>query len=285
VGKVGRKSVSAPVAKKKKQKTKKEFNKYQLYEASVQCVESDLDFLNEKYKEIRGKSATPLILREDFSGTGKLCCEWVKQGKKYVAHGVDLDPEPIEYGKEHHYGPLSDAQKKQVTYHQKNVLDATDIKADIVVAFNFSYFIFKKRRQLLEYFKEVRKSLRPGGVFFLDLFGGPESQTLCVEETEYEEGHSYFWDCDKFNPINNECIFGIHFKLEGEKRRDFVFKYDWRLWQCGELQDILEEAGFKHTTVFWEEDDEDGEGGNGVFYQTKEAENSESWIAYIGAYS
>ena len=42
--------------------------KYHLYENSVQCHSADIDFINEQYQKIHGKK--PLVLREDFGGTG-----------------------------------------------------------------------------------------------------------------------------------------------------------------------------------------------------------------------
>ncbi len=46
-----------------------------------------------------------------------------------------------------------------------NVLDSFSFRPDITVAFNFSYFIFKKRKDLVTYFRSVRKSLSPDGLF------------------------------------------------------------------------------------------------------------------------
>ena len=57
-----------------------------------------------------------------------------------------------------------------MNYVEGNVLDDYPFKADVTVAFNFSYFIFKTRKQLVEYFKKVREGLKDDGVFFLDLF-------------------------------------------------------------------------------------------------------------------
>ena len=44
--------------------------KYHLYENSVQCHDADIDFINEQFKAFSGRD--PLILREDFGGTGML---------------------------------------------------------------------------------------------------------------------------------------------------------------------------------------------------------------------
>ena len=276
------------MGKKKSNKAKSEnklpewFNKYEYYEKAVQNTDHELEFLNKVYKKKFKKDAK--VLREDFCGTGMLACEWVKQSKKHTAFGIDLSAEPIEYGKENHYSKLSKDEQKRMVYHEKNVLDCAGMKADIIVAFNFSYFIFKERKQLLDYFKSIRKSMKKDSVFLIDLFGGPDCQVLQEEETDYGK-FSYYWDLDHFNPITNEVTYYIHFKPKGKKKIREVFTYEWRHWGLPELIDLLHEAGFAKTVPYWEGDDGDG-GGDGDFYEATESEeNCESWVTYISAYA
>lgn len=252
--------------------------KYYLYENSVQCHDADIDFINEQFEAFSGRK--PYVLREDFGGTGMLACNWTKQSTEHLSYAVDLDPEPIEYGKKTHYQTLNDEEKTRMHYVEGNVLDDYPFKSDVTVAFNFSYFIFKSRKQLVEYFKKVREGLKDDGVFFLDLFGGTDAYEESVEETEHDN-FSYFWDCDKYNPITNECMYYIHFEKDG-KRFDKVFSYDWRMWSIPELREILEDAGFSKTVAYWEGEDEDGD-GDGNFYQSSTEDNCESWVTYIAA--
>ena len=252
--------------------------KYKLYESSVQCIGADVDFINKEYKKVYKKS--PLTLREDFGGTGALACEWTTQSKDHFSWAVDLDDEPMKYGKENHYVKLDDVQKTRVQYIKANVLEPQKFKADVIVAFNFSYFIFKERKMLLNYFKEARKGLNKDGIFMVDIFGGTECRDSMVEETEHDD-HSYFWDCDKYNPLTNEVLYYIHFEQDG-KRYDKAFTYDWRMWTVAEIKDIMLEAGFSKTITYWEGDDEDGD-GDGNFFRTSDAENCESWVTYICA--
>ncbi|MBT3583713.1 MAG: class I SAM-dependent methyltransferase, partial [Halobacteriovoraceae bacterium] len=222
----------------------------------------------------------PLTLREDFGGTAALACDWVKQSPEHSACSVDLDPEPISYGKENHYSRLTKTEKERMEYIEGNVLSDYEMKSDIIVGFNFSYFIFKKRQQLLEYFKKVREGISDDGLFFVDIFGGEECMSPLEEETEHD-GHDYFWDLDKFNAVTNEVLYYIHFRKHDDKiKYERVFTYDWRMWTIPEVREIMEEAGFSKTVVFWEGDDDDGE-GDGNFYQTKLEENCESWVSYI----
>lgn len=264
---------------KKKSKILKPFNKYVYYEKSVQNADNEIEFFQEKYKEIRKKNA--YSLREDFCGTAWIANKWVTQGKEYTSFGIDLDPEPIAYGKETHYSKLSDDQKKRMQYIEGNVLEQQISKVDISFAFNFSYFCFKDRQTLLAYFKQARNGLKDDGVFFVDIFGGPDSQTVMEEETEHSN-FSYFWDCQYFNPLTHDCRFAIHFKRHGEKKRKDVFVYEWRFWTIPEIYDLLKEAGFKDVITYWEGEDEDGE-PSGEFYQTRDVENCPAWVTYLAA--
>lgn len=254
--------------------------KYTLYEASVQNPKTDISFINREYKKIYGKA--PLVLREDFCGTGMMACAWVTQSKKHKAHGIDLDIEPISYGVENHLFKLKEEQQERMEYILGNVMASYDFKADVVVAFNFSYFLFKKRSELVKYFTQVKKHLKKDGAFFLDLFGGTETRKP-LEETKRHKGHTYYWHCEKYNPLNADVLYYIHFKTHKDQiKHKKVFRYDWRMWDAREIKDILKDAGFNETIIYWEGVNKDGT-GNGVFKQTTKAENCESWVTYICA--
>ncbi len=253
--------------------------KYDYYERSVQNSENEVKFMHDEYKRFYGRF--PTIFREDFCGTGAISCDWVKRNKDNEAYGVDLDPEPIRMGKVRHYSKLNTHQKSRMHYLQQNVLTAKAPKADVICAFNFSYFIFKTRKELLKYFKSVRKSLNKNGVFFLDIFGGPESQKL-VTDVKKLPGLTYYWECQHFNMITHECTFAIHFKDSKGKKHENVFTYNWRMWMLPEIRDMLAEAGFSKTHAYWEGDDEEG-GGNGEFVPSETSEECEAFVSYVAA--
>jgi hypothetical protein len=268
--------------KKKKNKpvvTKKEFDKYFFYEESVQSPKTDVKFFVKTYESLKGKK--PLVLREDFCGTHLICCEWVKQGPDHIAHGVDLDPEPIQYGRENHETKLKDTERARIYTHEMSVMDKNLPSADVVVAPNFSYFLFKERTALKQYFANAQRTLNPNGVFIVDCFGGAHCMEPNEEETVAKD-YSYFWDQDSYNPVTHEAQFYIHFKRKGEKKREQVFSYDWRMWSIPELRDIMIEVGFTKVTVFWETDDKNGE-GSGIFKATNKGDDADAWIAYIVA--
>lgn len=255
----------------------KDFDRYEYYQRAVQSPDSDAAFLQKIYREINEQPAKHM--REDFCAAFALCCEWVKLDDTNIATGVDLDPEPVAYGREHYLSQLSDEQQKRITVLEANVLSTELPKADIICALNFSYFGFKKRSLLLNYFKSCYETLDKGGVLVLDNFGGSD----CMEPNEHETEHddfSYYWDQDSFHPLTNEAMFYIHFKRKGEAKREKVFTYDWRLWSIPEIKDLLSEAGFRETHIYWEGTDEDGD-GNGEFERTTEGEICEAYVAYI----
>lgn len=260
-------------------KAKKPFDKYYWYTRAVQSPESDVEFLSDTYKELRGTQ--PEVLREDFCGGFALACEWVKANSKHRALGIDLDPEPIEYGRTHYLPKLTPGQQSRIQIYQQNVLSADVPPADVIAAMNFSYFLFKKRSELIAYFAQARRGLRRKGLFIIDCFGGSMAQEANEERTKHRD-FTYYWDQDSFDPVTNEGMFYIHFKLNGEKKRQKVFTYDWRIWTIPELRECLEEAGFQKTHVYWEGTTKSGE-GDGKFTRTEKGEECESWIAYIVA--
>jgi hypothetical protein len=266
-------------AKGKAIKAIQPFDKYWYYQRSVQSPDSDVIFLRDTYKEIKGKN--PKVLREDFCGTFLICCEWAKLRGDHQAIGVDLDGEPIQYGLENYMTRIKPYQQERVNVLQRNVLDPKLPQADIIAALNFSYCIFKDRDLLRKYFLNCYNTLNKSGLLVCDLFGGSQCYEPNEEETEHkEDGFSYFWDQDNWNPILNEAVFYIHFKRQGEKKRDKVFTYDWRLWSIPEVREIMKEAGFSKTHVYWDGTTKDGE-GDGVFKRSEVGEHCESWVAYI----
>jgi hypothetical protein len=259
-----------------------EFDKHKLYKQSVQEPEADIAIFKKLYQEKNpGKSLT--TLKEDFCGTYTICCEWVKNNANHLALGVDYDQATIGYGTRKYLSSLDHEQQKRVKIYQQDVRQSIPEKADLTCALNFSYFIFKKRQDLKNYFKTALEGLNENGLLVLDIFGGSQCYEPNEEETEHEDlGFSYFWDQDSFDPITNHAKFYIHFKQKGRKKMEKAFTYDWRMWSIPEIKDILTEVGFKTVEAYWEGSDEDGD-GNGEFVPVQSEENCESWIAYLVA--
>ena len=221
-------------------------HKYDLYLRSVQEPKRTLDFIEDECRK-RFK-LKPKSFGEDFCGTFALSCAWVKRAKDRTAVAVDLSPVPIGYGKRHYAAALTDEQRKSLTVLQKDVRNRSLPKVDVLAAYNFSYLVFKKRGELLEYFKNCRRRLTDNGVLFLDLFGGSEMMHPNCDTVEFKK-FTYYWDQVSFDPVTNEARFYIHFKEPRKKKMSRAFRYDWRMWTIPELRELLVEAGFQTTHV------------------------------------
>lgn len=253
-------------------------DKYALYAASVQQPDVDVKFFRELYRQLRGRS--PRTLREDFCGTFGVCCEWVKLGPDYRAYGRDLGAQPLKYGRETWLPRLTEDQRARVKVERKDVLAPGGPKTDMIFAMNFSYFIFKKREELKAYFKNCRRNLKPGGVLALDSFGGGGTHRPNVETTVHPR-FTYYWEQLDFDPVYNTARSAMHFRPKGGKKVLNVFTYHWRIWTIAEIRELLAEAGFARSHVYWEGDD--GRSGNGKFAIDENGGREEVWIAMIMA--
>jgi SAM-dependent methyltransferase len=254
---------------------------HELYELSVQNVEHEIEFLQQTFESLRDRTA--YRLREDFCGTASASCQWVRQGSNFQAIGVDIDPTVLEWGRENRVGKLDAEDRARVRLIESDVLEVETPKVDILVAFNFSYFIFDTRDTMRQYFKRVHEALDDDGVFFCDMFGGPEAQEETKEKTKHKKhGFTYIWEQAEFHPVTHYMRTHIHFKFKDGSKIKNAFTYVWRLWTPPEIRELLLEAGFRKATVYWEGEDEDGE-GNGEFNPDERGEADLAWIAYIVA--
>ncbi len=258
-------------------------DRHHLYELSVQCSEAEIDFVDDTFKKLRGRRAQ--LLREDFCGTANVCCEWVRRRKFNRAIGVDLDGSVLDWGRTHQLGKLKASERKRIALLEENVLSVKTEPAEIISAMNFSYWLFKERKQLKRYFKRVRDQLTDDGILFMDAYGGYESYKEIVEEREIEDGDStftYVWEQERYDPISGNLICHIHFDFDDGSRMEKAFSYDWRLWSLPEIRELLDEAGFRKVTVYWQGFDKDGE-ADGDFKPAKTGEADAGWICYITA--
>ena len=250
---------------------------HELYEQSVQDVEMETEFLQKTFTELRGRKG--YLFREDFCGTASACCQWVRQGKEYQAIGVDIDPEVLDWGRKNRLARLPAGDQARVKLLESDVLSVETPPVDLIAALNFSYFIFDTRDRLRAYFRRCLESLKDDGVLFLDMYGGPEAQEETKEKTKHKK-FTYVWHQATFHPVTHFVRCHIHFRFpDGSKIRK-AFTYEWRLWTAPEIRELLLEAGFAKATVYWEGEDEEGE-GNGVFTPDEKGVADLAWIAYV----
>ncbi|MBL9032932.1 MAG: methyltransferase domain-containing protein [Phycisphaerae bacterium] len=263
-------------------------HRHLLYQRAVQCVQAEVDFVDATFRALRGRP--PRRMREDFCGTAATCAEWVRRGPRREALGVDLDGETLDWGRAHNLGRLTPARARRVELRRRDVRapgPGAD-RMDAILAMNFSYWVFKTRSALRGYFRSVRRSLGREGVFFMDIYGGWESMKPQRERRPIGgggrrgRGFIYWWEQESFDPITHRLVCHISFSLPGRWRIRRAFTYDWRLWTIPEVREVLAEAGFSRSSVYWEGDDGKG-GGNGEFTLAQTAEADPCVLAYIVA--
>ncbi len=264
-------------------------DRYDLYQRAVQSFEAEVDFVSKTFRSLRKRPAR--IIREDFCGTFGVCCEWVRRNPANIAAGLDIDPEPVTWGRAHNLARLSPAQQDRVHILRANVLRPPRLPKlaprgfDAVLAMNFSYWCFKERAVLLDYFTAVRKSLAKDGVFFMDACGGSDATRICKEHRPIgrkgsRNAFTYIWDHAAYDPIAGDMLCKIHFEFPDRSRLRDSFTYEWRHWTLPEIRDVLADAGFARSIVYWEGDDGRG-GGDGNFKPAAHGDACDSFICYI----
>ncbi len=259
-------------------------DKFDCYQKSVQTPKHEVEFFEQAYREAyRGK---PYSLREDFCGTFAICCKWVASHARRTATGVDLCGETLQWGRDHNLVKLSSTQQARLRLIEQDVRKRNRPQVDVLAAQNFSFWIFKTRKEVIEYFKIARANLKAKGIMVMDMMGGGE----CYEEdlvdkrtiVKGKKGFRYHWKQESFNPVTADASFHISFKFNDGSKLKRAFEYHWRFWTIPEVREMLQEAGFSESHVYWETEDEDGE-DTGEWERGEDAPSNPSWICYIVA--
>src|SRR5262245_34724867 len=112
------------------------FDRHVLYEAAVQGVEYDLDFVERVHRGNSGR--WPRLLREDFCGTAALAAAWAVRRPENRAWGVDHDARVLAWARAHRLPRLGEAASR-VRLTRGDVRRRRGPLMDAVVALNFSY--------------------------------------------------------------------------------------------------------------------------------------------------
>ena len=226
----------------------------------------------------------PYSIREDFCGTFSVCCEWVSSHTRRTATGVDLCPHTLQWGRDNNLSKLTKSQQDRVRILEQDVRKRNSPQVDILAAQNFSFWIFKTRREVINYFKVARSNLKNDGIMIMDMMGGGEcyDDTITDKRTvvKGKKGFNYHWEHASFDPVTNDASFYIHFKFKDGSKMKRAFEYHWRFWTVPEVREMLEEAGFSESHVYWELEDEDGE-DTGEWKRHETAPNTPCWVSYI----
>jgi SAM-dependent methyltransferase len=262
-------------------------DRHLLYEAAVQEVNDDIRFMRRVFQKHRTRPLT--FLREDFCGTAALAARWVSLNPAHRALGVDIDPEPLDWGLRYHVHRAGPAGRR-LKLMRADVLDVHRPAAEAICAFNFSYFLFRTRDELRAYFASARRSLRRDGMLFLDAFGGLAAMTTTKDVRSIPDGRApdgtplapyiYEWEHAHFDVLTHHLTCHIHFELADGSRIDRAFTYPWRLWTLPELRELLLEAGFDDVEIYTHGWDRDGQSDN-AWRIRPHYENEDGWLAYL----
>lgn len=218
------------------------FDKHSLYQKFVQNPKKDLEFFRKNFRNIY--NTVPTQLREDFCGTGLLCCEWVKLNVCNTSVGLDIDKDTIDWGIMNNVSNLSSQDRVRLIQH--NVLNQfnPEEKFDLIISLNYSHFLLTEREELLTYFRNVRRNIVKG-MFIIDFYGGSH----IYEDHEHDNGSGFY----KFESRAIDVVRNIHscflcFKIDESYHT--LFNYKFRVYSLIELKEMLEEAGFKRFKIF-----------------------------------
>ena len=234
--------------------------KYGLYRETVYHPDKDnVIQLNNLFRALKGRDAR--VLREDFCGIFDLSTLWVDYNNTNKAICVDVDSEPIEWGKNHTTVKMNSNKWNRVDIRNDDCryVDVKDTSVDISIVGNWSQQILVKRSDMLAYFKNVYDSLKDDGIFML---GG-------VNDLEYEiepyiehraipfnnKSYKYTFEIQGTCPYTHLGMCKIHFALDNKNATPFV--YPWRVWTVAEYLDILSEVGFEKANIMAQIVDED----------------------------
>lgn len=258
-------------------------DKFVCYQKSVQAPDHEVDFFTRAYRDCFRR--VPYSLREDFCGTFSVCCRWVASNKKRTAIGVDYCAQTLQWGKENNLTELDQDQQKRIRLIQQDVRKRNRPQVDVLAAQNFSFWIFKTRAEVVEYFKIARANLKREGIMVMDMMGGGECYTEGHKDKRTikkgKKGFKYHWTQVSFNPINHDAEFNISFKFADGSWLKEAFVYRWRFWTIPEVREMLAEAGFSESYVYW--DQEEDEDKDSVWKRDEVAASDPSWISYVVA--
>lgn len=269
-------------------RTSPPIDRHVLYEASVQSIDFELDLVTRIFRK---KCGRPLrFIREDFCGTAALAVDWIQRSEENLAVGVDLHRATLRWAERQNVARLGTAAHR-LRLICDNVLHVHEPKVDAILAFNYSYQVFKTREQLRSYFENAYRSLTDDGMFMIDVFGGTESMTELVEEREIPAAvrpdgtevpaFTYVWEQARFNPVDHNLVCKIHFRLGDGREVRNAFRYDWRLWMLPELQELMREAGFRTVEVYTDGWDDDADEADNVYVRRTSFENIAGWLGYV----
>jgi hypothetical protein len=264
-------------------------HKLDLYRAAVQHPQAEANFARRVHAYGNRNHAAPLRLKEDFAGSASVAALWCLLDPRHEAWAVERHAATARFAQRHVQRELGrEAARCHVI--RADVHDVTEPRVDIVLALNFSVFIYHERSALCDYFAAARKSLRPGGALIIDAYGGPGAMTPMLQKRRVPASCEcgtpaleYQWQQVSHDAATGRVDNRIHFRV-GRRLIRNAFRYDWRLWSLPELREAMLDAGFARATAWCDRYDPAANTSDGVYRPTRTMPNRHDWVAYVSGH-
>ncbi|MFK7789981.1 MAG: hypothetical protein AB8C95_10895 [Phycisphaeraceae bacterium] len=246
-----------------------------LYRLAVQHPIAEVAFAEYAWSHFYGDEIEPMLLREDFAGTCAVAAAWVASDPDRQAMAIELDESTVAWAED----TFSDPDLHIV---HADVMAIDEPAVDVTLALNFSVLIYHEEALLRAYLGQVLKSLNPGGLLILDVFGGPGVGEPSVESVRVEPDESgvepfvYHWEQLGLDAETGRIECRIHFELSESDRLSDAFVYDWRLWEPRQIIDLALQAGFEQASFWWADPLEPGR-----YQPVQEVPSARDWVGYV----
>lgn len=256
-----------------------------LYRLAVQHPQAEVYFLINAYAHYH-RGRWPTRLKEDFAGTAAIATAWVAAEADHLAIAVERHGPTLRRA-QRYAARLLNLRAPALQWVHDDVMNVTRPCVDIVAALNFSTFIYHQRDDLRNYFRNAKRSLRPGGLLVIDAYGGPGAmqpgkQRRRVQSPPEENiaPFDYIWEQRSFDPVTARTECCIHFTC-GRRRLNNAFRYHWRLWTLAELREVMLEAGFGRAEVWCDPCDPKSGASTGRYRPMTTMPARHDWVAYV----
>jgi SAM-dependent methyltransferase len=188
------------------------------------------------------KAGKPPKIADLCCGFGRMTCEFARRG--YIATGVDITGSYLEAAR-------NDAsyENLNIEFIQKDVRlftkkDYFDVACNLYNSFGY----FEDPSDDLLFAKNALYSLKPGGVFEIEVLGKEIAVRDYTEAEWFERGG--FTVLTESNPVDSwGSVWNRWVLIDGKgKRREKVFIQ--RLYAASELKRLLYDAGFAEVEIY-----------------------------------
>jgi len=257
-----------------------------LYEQAVQHPVAEATLLAKLARSARrGEPAERF--REDFAGTAAIAAAWVRLAPEHQALGVERHGPTHRWSVRRHAELLED-RPGDLLLVEADVHAVASPKVDLVAALNFSVMELHDHAALVGYLRHARRSLRPGGVVVVDLFGGPGAMRASTQRREVEvdeagpvERFGYRWVQHGWEAATGRVRCWIDFDLPGGAERRRAFRYDWRLWSPADVVEAMRAAGLGEATIWSDRYDARAGVSDGRYRPARQVGVREDFLAYV----